>query len=203
LFIYNPLTIAGNSFRLPFGAAMAALEDYHGDASSSLALLDGEAPDDSAFAFGSSPRYEDTHIPVLSAQFSGQPHTSPADARCAAPDVTTDDYWLQLVRARAMHKCTMQEMKAYLKSRKLKSTGCRSKLVQRIELLFASYLPQPQSPRSAFTGAGSASSPGSSSRIRNLESLPRVDVINGFLSGIVSSAEQLELTYEERCEAFM
>lgn len=182
---------------------MAALEDYHGDASSSLALLDGEAPDDSAFAFGSSPRYEDTHIPLLSAHFSGQPHASLADARCAGPDVTTDDYWLQLVRARAMHKCTMQEMKAYLKSRKLKSTGCRSKLVQRIELLFASYMPQPESPRSAFTGAGSASSPGSSSRIRNLESLPRVDVINGFLSGIVSSAEQLELTYEERCEAFM
>jgi hypothetical protein len=98
----------------------------------------------------------------------------------------------------------MREMKVYLKSRKLKSTGCRMKLVQRIESLFSSYLPQPQSPGSGFTGRGEAVSPtGSSMHIRNLDSLPRADVINGFLTGIVSSAEQLELTDEERLEAFM
>jgi hypothetical protein len=130
---------------------------------------------------------------------SDKPHNLPADSGCAGLELTTDDYWLQLVRSRQMNKCTMQEMKAYLKSKKMKSTGCRMKLVHRIESLFATHLPQPLSPRT-----GAALSPvRSCNRIRNLEFLPRVDVINGFLSGIISSAEQLELTDEERCEALM
>jgi hypothetical protein len=93
-----------------------------------------------------------------------------------------------------MHMCSVPDMKRYLKSKKLKLSGSRFKLVQRIEALFSG------APR-ADAAAPDAASP-IAAAILNLESLPRDDVVNGFILGILSSAEQLELTEDEKLEVF-
>ena len=93
-----------------------------------------------------------------------------------------------------MHKCSVPDMKRYLKSKKLKLSGSRLKLVQRIEALFSG------SPR-ADAAAPVAAAP-IAAAILNLESLPRDDVVNGFILGILSSAEQMELTEDEKLEVF-
>ena len=94
-----------------------------------------------------------------------------------------------------MHKCSVPDMKRYLKSKKLKLSGSRLKLVQRIEALFSGSF-------RADAAAPGATAP-IAAAILNLESLPRDDVVNGFISGILSSAEQLELTEDEKLEVFV
>jgi hypothetical protein len=126
---------------------------------------------------------------VASTQLSAPALDTHADADRALLDPTSDEFWLHAIRSGSMRKCSMQKMKVFLKSRKLKSSGPRLKLVQQIESFFAS------SPRAA--------APSSNAQIQNPESLPRAAVINGLLSGLVSSAEQLELTHDERREVFM
>ncbi len=99
------------------------------------------------------------------------------------------------MRTRGIHKCSVPDMKRYLKSKKLKRSGSRLKLVQRIEAFFSG---SPRADAIAVRAAAPIAAP-----TLNLESLPRGDVVNGFISGILSSAEQLELTEDEKLEVFM
>jgi hypothetical protein len=112
-----------------------------------------------------------------------------ADSDHGRLDPSSNLFWLHAIRTRSMHKCSVQHMKLFLKSRKLKYSGSRSALIQQIESL--------------FTGSHAPPSLPSDVSMRNLELLPRDAVINGFLGGIVSSAEQLQLSDDERREVFM
>jgi hypothetical protein len=181
---------------------MTTPQRHHAHASSSPelsdALSDGDSPLSAAFAPGYSPKLGSMGAAAAGAQFSSPALETHAHVDRARLDPATDDFWLHAIRSGSMRRCRMKMMKVFLKARKLKSSGSRLKLVQRIESFFSS---------SPHTGAASAaaapSSDPNSAQIRNIESLPRADIINGLLSGLVSSAEQLELTPDERREVFM
>ena len=181
---------------------MNAMEVDQEDVSASLALFHAVMPVGASYPPGS----EESSAAVSSAPDSLKSHVSHAGQPL---DAYADEFWARAIRTQRLSKCTMHEMKMYLKSKGLKSSGSREKLVLRIESLFPNPQPQPQPPRNAASrpaaaAAAAAAAPGNASpQIQNLESIPRAHLMNGFINGIVSSAEQLELTDAERLQAFM